>query len=61
MAKRIKPGEPAEIPQPGKNPEIKPATTPEEPVWPEEEPAIIPEEEPDEPSPGEIPIPPKEK
>ena len=61
MAKKIEPGKPSEIPQPGKSPEIKPAPTPEEPVLPEEEPEITPEEEPDEPSPAEIPIPPKEK
>jgi hypothetical protein len=59
MSKKKKPGNPSEIPQPDKNPEIKPGKRPEEPVLPEEDPEIIPEKEPDEPSPAEIPIPPK--
>ncbi len=59
MSKKKKPEDPSEVPQPDKNPEIRPSTTPEEPVFPEEDPEIIPEKEPDEPSPAEIPLPPK--
>lgn len=55
MSKKKQPDKPSEIPQPDKDPEIKPGNQPEE------EPGIIPEEEPSEPSPGEIPLPQKEK
>jgi hypothetical protein len=48
-----------DIPQPDKQPEIKPAIGPEEPIFPAE-PEIVPETEPDEPSPDEIPGPEKE-
>ncbi len=59
MSKIKKSPDPSELPQPNRNPEIKPGTIPEDPVLPEEEPATIPEKEPDEPSPSEIPLPPK--
>lgn len=56
MSKK-KPRNPREIPQPGKQPEIKP-DVPDNPAPPEEEPEIIPDAEPGEPlSPGEIPVP----
>ena len=58
MSKKTKPGEPSEVPQPDTDPEIKPLG-PEQPVLPEKDPEIIPEKEPDEPSPAEIPVPPK--
>lgn len=56
MSKK-KPGKPREIPQPEKQPEIKP-DVPDNPVRPGEEPEIFPDAEPGEPSsPGEIPLP----
>ena len=61
MSKKKKPGNPSEVPQPDKDPEIRPAVRPEEPVLPEKDPEIIPEKEPDEPSPAEIPVPPKKE
>lgn len=61
MSQIKKPTKPSEIPQPDKDPEIKP-DIPEKPVMPEEDPEIEPEEEPEEPSPPsppEIPAPSK--
>jgi hypothetical protein len=49
---------PAEVPSPDLDPEIKPGKAPENPVMPEEDPEIVPEKEPEEPggpSPAEIP------
>ena len=63
MGKIKKPRNPFEVPQPDRDPEIKPGTIPENPVMPEEDPEIIPEKEPEEPggpSPAEIPPPGKE-
>lgn len=60
MSKTKKPNNPAEVPQPNRNPEVTPATTPENPVLPEKDPEIIPENEPEEPGgplPAEIPPP----
>ncbi|WP_325584420.1 hypothetical protein [Puia sp.] len=60
MSKTKKPRDPAEVPQPDKNPEVTPATTPENPVSPDEDPGIVPQTEPEEPtgpSPAEIPPP----
>jgi hypothetical protein len=53
MSKIKKPADPSEVPQPSKDPEIKPAANPEGPM--PEEPEFIPEKEPAEPSPAEIP------
>jgi hypothetical protein len=64
MSKTKKPRSPSEIPQPDRNPEVKPGVFPENPVLPEEEPEIVPEEEPEEPgepAPAEIPKPEKGK
>ncbi|MBS1600212.1 MAG: hypothetical protein JST75_18435 [Bacteroidetes bacterium] len=47
--------QPAEVPQPDRNPEIKPDALPEEPSIPADDPDIAPETEPREPSPLEIP------
>lgn len=55
MAKKKKTGSAFVIPSPGKHPEIKPVTDPEEPIIPEEDPDIIPDEEMDEPPPYEPP------
>jgi hypothetical protein len=63
MGKTKKPGNPFEVPQPDRNPEVKPDAIPEKPALPEEEPEIVPEEEPEEPggpSPAEIPPPGKD-
>lgn len=57
MAKKIIPGKPIEIPNPGKYPEADPVFDPEEPIVPEEDPDIIPEEDPFENPPYEIPDP----
>jgi hypothetical protein len=63
MSKTKKPRNPAEVPQPDRDPEIKPGKTPGNPVLPEEDPEIVPEKEPEGPggpSPAEIPPPGKE-
>ena len=58
MPKRRNPGNPFEVPDPGRRPEISPRTVPEEPhVVPEEDPDAIPDEEPEELPPYEIPPP----
>ena len=54
MAKKKKPYEPGEPPEPQKNPEIEPTTIPETPSMPDEEPGDIPDEEPETPAPPEI-------
>jgi hypothetical protein len=60
MSKAKKPGKPAEIPQPDRDPEIQPGNPPGNPVLPDEDPEIVPENEPEQPggpSPAEIPPP----
>ncbi|HLI94042.1 MAG TPA: hypothetical protein VKU83_10545 [Puia sp.] len=60
MSKTKKPQGPAEVPQPDRDPEVTPVTTPGSPMEPEEEPEIVPENEPEEPAgpaPAEIPAP----
>lgn len=55
MSKTKRPNNPAEVPQPDRNPEVIPDPTPDNP---EEDPEIVPENEPEEPagpSPAEIP------
>lgn len=48
---------PAEIPVPGNDPEVKPATEPGNPLFPEEEPGELPNDDPYETPPYEIPEP----
>jgi hypothetical protein len=55
MAKQQPPKEPAEIPQPEKQPEIERPGNPEEPAIPPEEPGFVPFENPFEALPIEIP------
>lgn len=53
MSKKRKTQDPAEIPTPDNDPEIKPERTPHTPLPPEEEPEIFPEPEPEiDPEPG---------
>ena len=56
MAKKTKPDQPSEVPDPHK-PEVPPDTVPDRPTPHFEEPEIVPEEEPGGTSPGEIPVP----
>jgi hypothetical protein len=56
MAKKTKPGQPSEVPDP-QNPEVPPEEVPVRPSTPFEEPEIVPEDEPGGTSPGEIPVP----
>ncbi len=57
MEKKKKTGNPAEIPSPGKKPEITPIFDPAEPVIPEVDPDFIPDDDPEETPPFEIPPP----
>ncbi|MFI5137127.1 MAG: hypothetical protein ACHQIM_04815 [Sphingobacteriales bacterium] len=57
MAKQNTPEKPIEIPQPEKEPEIKPPDYPEEPVIPAENPDLVPYEAPFETPPYETPPP----
>jgi hypothetical protein len=62
MPKNIQADTPGEMPQPSKEPEIKPSVNPETPQLPDEnEPVIIPDENPTPPIPEEIPLPTKEE
>lgn len=57
MANKKETGEPLEIPEPAKEPEIKPVADPNEPATPKEAPNRIPVENPFETRPNEFPSP----
>jgi hypothetical protein len=59
MSKKKESGNPSEVPEPDKNPEVKPGARPEQPALPDEEPKTMPEIEPETASPAEIPVPPQ--